>query len=248
MTSATCIAREILEKIYDKSRGLTASAGVSFNKFLAKIASDFNKPRGITVVIPDDAADFINRLPIRKFFGVGKVTEGKMHNLGIKTGDDLKKMDKETLINIFGKAGHYFYNIARGIDHRPVEPEWIRKSIGKETTFREDIDDKTQMMEILGQLSVKIENLLKEDGRKGTTLTLKVKYFDFQRITRSVTVREPLTDADTIMKYVQPLLDNTEAGMKKVRLLGVSVSNFIDEAGMVKINRQLPLPFIVRIA
>ena len=104
------------------------------------------------------------------------------------------------------------------------------------------------MMEILGQLSVKIENLLKVDGRKGTTLTLKVKYFDFQRITRSVTVREPLTDADTIMKYVQPLLDNTEAGMKKVRLLGVSVSNFIDEAGMVKNNRQLPLPFIVRIA
>ena len=243
MISATHIAREILEKIYDKSRGLTASAGVSFNKFLAKIASDFNKPHGITVVTPDNAADFIDRLPIRKFFGVGKVTEGKMHNLGIKTGDDLKKMDKEKLINIFGKAGHYFYNIARGIDHRPVEPEWIRKSIGKETTFREDIDDITQMMEVLGRLSVKIENLLKVDGRKGKTITLKVKYFDFQRITRSVTVREPITDADTIMKYVQPLLDNTEAGMKKVRLLGVSVSNFIDETRTVEKYRQLPLPF-----
>ena len=119
----------------------------------------------------------------------------------------------------------------------------IRKSIGKETTFREDIDDLTQMMEILGRLSVKIENLLKVDGRKGKTITLKVKYFDFQRITRSVTVREPITDADTIMKYVQPLLDNTEAGMKKVRLLGVSVSNFIDETRTVEKYRQLPLPF-----
>jgi DNA polymerase-4 len=243
ITSATLIAQEILKKIYEKTGQLTASAGVSFNKFLAKVASDFNKPNGITVITPDDATDFIDKLPIRKFFGVGKVTEEKMHNLGIKTGADLKKMDKERLINIFGKAGNYFYNIAQGIDNRPVETEWIRKSIGKETTFSEDIDDKEQMIEILTQLAVKIENILKRDGREGMTVTLKVKYFDFQSITRRITVSEPIADADIIMKYVSSLLDNTEAGMKKVRLLGISISNFTDESYKVRKCIQLPLPF-----
>ena len=243
IASATLIAQEILKKIYEKTGQLTASAGVSFNKFLAKVASDFNKPNGITVITPDDATDFIDKLPIRKFFGVGKVTEEKMHNLGIKTGADLKKMDKERLINIFGKAGNYFYNIAQGIDNRPVETEWIRKSIGKETTFSEDIDDKEQMIEILNQLAVKIENILKRDGREGMTVTLKVKYFDFQSITRRITVSEPIADADIIMKYVSSLLDNTEAGMKKVRLLGISISNFTDESCKVRKCIQLPLPF-----
>jgi DNA polymerase-4 len=237
ITSATLIAQEILKKIYEKTGQLTASAGVSFNKFLAKVASDFNKPNGITVITPDDATAFIDKLPIRKFFGVGKVTEEKMHNLGIKTGADLKKMDKERLINIFGKAGNYFYNIAQGIDNRPVETEWIRKSIGKETTFSEDIDDKEQMIEILNQLAVKIENILKRDGREGMTVTLKVKYFDFQSIS------EPIAGADIIMKYVPSLLDNTEAGMKKVRLLGISISNFTDESCKVRKCIQLPLPF-----
>jgi DNA polymerase-4 len=243
IASATLIAQEILKKIYEKTGQLTASAGVSFNKFLAKVASDFNKPNGITVITPDDATDFIDKLPIRKFFGVGKVTEEKMHNLGIITGADLKKMDKERLINIFGKAGNYFYNIAQGIDNRPVETEWIRKSIGKETTFSEDIDDKEQMIEILNQLAVKIENILKRDGREGMTVTLKVKYFDFQSITRRITVSEPIADADIIMKYVSSLLDNTEAGMKKVRLLGISISNFTDESCKVRKCIQLPLPF-----
>jgi DNA polymerase-4 len=243
IASATLIAQEILKKIYEKTGQLTASAGVSFNKFLAKVASDFNKPNGITVITPDDATDFIDKLPIRKFFGVGKVTEEKMHNLGIKTGADLKKMDKERLINIFGKAGNYFYNIAQGIDNRPVETEWIRKSIGKETTFSEDIDDKEQMIEILTQLAVKIENILKRDGREGMTVTLKVKYFDFQSITRRITVSEPIAGADIIMKYVPSLLDNTEAGMKKVRLLGISISNFTDESCKVRKCIQLPLPF-----
>ncbi len=243
MTSATLIAQEILKKIYERTGRLTASAGVSFNKFLAKVASDYNKPNGITVITPDDAVGFIDKLPIRKFFGVGKVTEKRMHNLGIMTGADLKRMDKEKLINIFGKAGNYFYGIAHGVDNRTVETEWIRKSIGKETTFREDIDDKEQMIDILDNLAVKIENILKKDDRKGMTVTLKVKYFDFQSITRSVTVKEPITDASVIMKYVQPLLDNTEAGMKKVRLLGISVSNFEDELCRVRRWVQIPLPF-----
>jgi DNA polymerase-4 len=243
MTSATLIAQEILKEIYKKTGRLTASAGVSFNKFLAKVASDFNKPNGITVVTPDDAADFIDKLPIRKFFGVGKVTEKKMHNLGIKTGDDLKKMEKEKLITIFGKAGHYFYDIAHGIDNRPVESGRIHKSIGKETTFREDIDDKEQMIEVLERLASKIENLLKRDGRKGMTVTLKVKYLDFKCVTKGITVRDSINDANVIMKYAKALLDNTEAGTKKVRLLGIYISNFEDESRKVRKHIQLSLPF-----
>ncbi|MEJ2657059.1 MAG: hypothetical protein P8012_07650, partial [Desulfobacterales bacterium] len=227
---------------YDRTGGLTASAGVSFNKFLAKVASDFNKPRGITVVTPDNASDFIDRLPVRKFFGVGKITEKKMHSLGIKTGEDLKKIDKEELIRVFGKPGDYFYHIARGIDNRPVETEWLRKSVGKETTLAKDIDDKDEMIEILEQLAVKIERLIEKDGRRGMTITLKVKFFDFKSVTRSMTVKNPITDADTMMEYILPLLDNTRAGVKKVRLLGITISNFVDASGKIKKYKQLPLP------
>lgn len=243
ITSATRIAQEILVKIYQKTGGLTASAGVSFNKFLAKVASDFNKPHSITVITPEHAAVFIEKLPVRKFFGIGRVTEEKMHRLGIETGADLKKMDREKLTNHFGKAGQYFYNIARGIDNRPIETEWIRKSIGKETTFKQDIDNKQQMIEVLDRLAAEIEKRLKRDDRKGMTITLKVKYFDFQSITRSLTVRNPIADAETIMKHVQPLLDSTEAGIKKVRLLGISISNFIDLSDKNEKHIQLPLPF-----
>lgn len=242
MAYATQIAKEILKKIYDRTGGLTASAGVSFNKFLAKVASDFNKPCGITVVTPDNASDFIDRLPVRKFFGVGKITEKKMHSLGIKTGGDLKKIDKEELIRVFGKHGGYFYHIARGIDNRPVETEWLRKSVGKETTLEIDIDDKDEMIEILEQLAVKIERLIEKDGRRGMTITLKVKYFDFQSVTRSMTLKNPIADADTMMEYILPLLDNTEAGAKKVRLLGITISNFIDASGKIKKYKQMPLP------
>jgi len=243
ITSATIIAREILKKIYERTGRLTASAGVSFNKFLAKVASDYNKPNGITVVTPEQADDFINRLPIRKFFGVGKVTEKRMQNLGISRGADLKKIDKEKLISLFGKTGNYFYNISHGNDDRPVQPERIQKSIGKETTLQEDISEKTRMIEILEQIAVKIENLLKIDGRNGMTITLKIKYFDFQSITRSVTVAEPVTSADIIMKHVKLLLDKTDAGIKKVRLLGISISNFINKSSESKRYKQLYLPF-----
>jgi DNA polymerase-4 len=200
MPSATLIAREIRKKIYEKTGKLTASAGVSFNKFLAKVASDINKPDGITVITPEMADEFIDKLPIRNFFGVGKVTEEKMLNLGIKTGADLKKYKKEQLIQIFGKSGGYFYDIAHGMDDRPVEPNRIRKSIGKETTFSEDIDDTDQMIEILDDIAVKLENSLIKREAKGRTITLKVKYFDFQSITRSITIDEP---ADSALKPTQ---------------------------------------------
>ncbi|MDX2441524.1 MAG: DNA polymerase IV [Desulfobacterales bacterium] len=246
MPSATLIAQEIKRKVYDRTGGLTSSAGVSFNKFLAKVASDINKPDGITVITPEMADEFIDKLPIRKFFGVGKVTEEKMLNIGIKTGADLKKYKKEQLIQIFGKSGNYFYDIAHGLDDRPVEPNRIRKSIGKETTFSEDIDDTDHIIEILEDIAAKLENSLIKKDAKGRTITLKVKYFDFQSITRSISIDEPAEGASVIMKYVRPLLSKTEAGEKKVRLLGISISNFDDqETNSVKVckYRQLPLPF-----
>jgi len=246
MPSATLIAQEIKRKVYDRTGGLTSSAGVSFNKFLAKVASDINKPDGITVITPEMADEFIDKLPIRKFFGVGKVTEEKMLNIGIKTGADLKKYKKEQLIQTFGKSGNYFYDIAHGLDDRPVEPNRIRKSIGKETTFSEDIDDTDHIIEILEDIAAKLENSLIKKDAKGRTITLKVKYFDFQSITRSITIDEPAEGASVIMKYVRPLLSKTEAGEKKVRLLGISISNFDDQetnSGKVCKYRQLPLPF-----
>jgi len=246
MPSATLIAQEIKKKIYNRTGKLTATAGVSFNKFIAKVASDMNKPDGITVITPDMADEFIDRLPIRKFFGVGKVTEEKMLNLGIKIGADLKKYKKEQLTQIFGKSGNYFYDTAHGLDDRPVEPNRIRKSIGKETTLLEDIDDTDQMLEILENFADRLENSLIKREAKGRTVTLKVKYFDFQSITRSVTIDEPADSASVIMKYVRPLLSKTEAGEKKVRLLGISIPNFDDQetnSGKVCKYRQLLLPF-----
>jgi len=246
MSSATLLAREIKKKIYDRTGGLTASAGVSFNKFIAKVASDINKPDGITVITPEMAEEFIDKLPIRKFFGVGKVTEEKMFNHGIKKGADLKQFNKEKLIELFGKSGSYFYNIAHGMDDRPVEPNRIRKSIGKETTLTEDIDDTDQMLEILENIADRLENSLNKRDAKGRTITLKIKYFDFQSITRSVSVDEPADSAAVIMRYVKPLLSKTEAGEKKVRLVGISVSNFDDQDNSGDTNGeygQLPLPF-----
>ena len=243
MASATLIAREIKKKIFNRTGRLTASAGVSFNKFLAKVASDINKPDGITVITPAMADSFIDRLPIRKFFGVGKVTEEKMIGLGINTGADLKKLKKEKLIQIFGKSGGYFYNIAHGMDDRPVEPNRIRKSIGMETTLLEDIDDREQMLEVLENIALKLENLLIRHEAKGKTITLKIKYFDFKSITRSVTIDEPADTAPVIMKYMTPLLAKTEAGERKVRLLGISISNFNTQDFGAGKNGQLLLPF-----
>ena len=243
MPSATLIAHELKKKIFQRTGGLTSSAGVSFNKFIAKVASDINKPDGITVITPDVADEFIDKLLIRKFFGVGKVTEETMLNLGIKTGADLKNYKKEQLIQIFGKSGRYFFDIAHGFDDRPVEPNRIRKSIGKETTFSEDIDDTDQMIQILEDIAVKLENSLIKKDAKGRTITLKVKYFDFQMNTRSITIDEPAESASVIMKCVKQLLAKTEAGDKKVRLLGISISNFDDQEIKVERYRQLPLPF-----
>jgi DNA polymerase-4 len=227
MPLATDIAQHILKEIYKRTR-LTASAGVSFNKFLAKVASDVNKPNGITVVTPKMAPQFIRNLPIGKFFGVGKVTEKKMLSMGIKTGADLMKLDKKELLEKFGKVGQYYFNIVRGLDHRPVNPNRIRKSVGQERTLSKDIDNKDQMLEHLENAAQGVASYLQKHEIKGRTITLKVKYFNFKQITRSISLPEPISDFEAIMKHIPGLLDKTDAGKTKVRLLGISLSNLTD--------------------
>jgi DNA polymerase-4 len=234
--SATLLAQEIRERIHWDT-GLTASAGVSFNKFLAKVASDINKPDGMAVITPADANEFIEKLPIGKFYGVGKVTAGKMKALGIETGKDLKNFDKAELISHFGKAGIYYYNIARGHDDREVETNFIRKSLGRETTFQVDIDNIQEITESLSELSRQVDYLLKEEGLAGRTVSLKLRYENFQCVTRSLTLPCPVNDYETIYNTVVCLLEKTEAGNRKIRLAGVSVSGFPEqESGPVQLE------------
>ncbi len=227
------IAKEILNKIYTTT-GLTASAGVSFNKFLAKVGSDFNKPKGIMVITIDNADEFIDNLPIGKFYGVGKVTEKKMLELGIRTGADLKAFGCENLKKYFGKAGEYFFNCAIGIDDREVHTQWRRKSLGKERTLPNDIDEIEEMVQVLQQIAEKISNALKDKKLKGQTITLRLRYNNFQRLTRSITLAHPIYKSEEIMKNIKQLLTRTDAGNRKVRLLGISISNFNDEKGWGK--------------
>jgi len=231
---ATEVARELLKKIYQKT-GLTASAGVSFNKFLAKVASEVNKPHGLTVITPKKAAQFIDLLPIGKFYGVGKVTEKKMHSLGIKTGADLRKVPEEELIEHFGKVGQFYYQIVRGIDNREVTPHYTRKSISQEITLDKDINDRRQMEHILENMARSLEEYLEEKHIKGRTITLKVKYYNFKSITRSITIPEPVNNAAMITKYAEVLLDKTDAGKIKVRLLGIGLSNLQTPASSANI-------------
>lgn len=239
--SATLIAQQVLHTIHQQT-GLTASAGVSYNKFLAKVASDCNKPHGLTVITPQQADAFIAELPIRRFFGVGKVTEKRMHALGIETGADLRNYNRLDLQRLFGKSGDYFYQVARGIDQRPVSPHRIRKSIGKETTFQEDIDNCDQMLEILNKLALRIEDIVKNYETCARTVTLKIKFADFRQTTISHSPPQPICTADNIMEIITPLLLDSDAGSQKVRLLGITLSN-LDLEKSVQPSRQLLLPF-----
>jgi len=237
--SATLLARQICRDIYRELQ-LTASAGVSFNKFLAKVASDVNKPHGITTIPPEQALSFLSALPIGRFYGVGKITEQKMNRLGIHTGGDLFAWSEERLVFYFGKAGSFLYNIVRGIDNRPVEPHRIRKSIGSETTLAFDTNDIDEMRQILEELCQDIEKTLNNKKCGGYTLTLKVRFQDFTTVTRSQTLRTPLFTKHDMLLIIPKLLSSTSAGERKVRLLGVSVSRLTTEK---RTPRQLPLPF-----
>lgn len=238
--SATIIANQIREDIYSQ-QGLTSSAGVSFNKFIAKVASDVNKPNGITIVTPDRAIDFISNLPIGRFFGVGKVTEQKMFKLGILRGYDLRKYSEDALTFHFGKSGSFLYNIARGIDNRPVEPRRERKSIGSETTLSKDTDNILEIKAILSSIANKVGSILEKKECGAYTLTLKIRYHDFVTISRSHTAKSPLYNSADIQNILPRLLLSCNAGEKKVRLLGISVSKLVEENSIPK---QLFLPFI----
>ncbi len=238
--SATIIAEEIRQKIFQATK-LSSSAGVSYNKFLAKTASDINKPNGLTVIEPQDAETFIETLPIGKFFGIGKVTEQRMLQLGIENGKDLKAVSLELLTQNFGKAGVFYHNIARGIDTRPVEPNRIRKSIGKERTFKEDIGEKESLETIMTSLVEEVSTYMKERNIRGKTISIKIKYHDFEVITRSHSLNLYVNEANTIYSTAKELMDNTEAGTRKVRLLGVTLSNL--DTNLSKDREQLLLPF-----
>ncbi len=222
--SATLIACEIRKRIKEQTK-LTASAGVAGNKFLAKVASDLNKPNGMAVITPDKAEGFLEALDIRDFHGIGTATEAKMKALGIESGKDLKKWTEIELVNKFGKVGRHYYRIVRGVDHRPVKPHRIRKSIGKERTFPDDIDDLPWIHSFLDELSEKVAAAMQKREASGKTVTLKVRYDDFETITRSTSYSYHIDSADAIAESAKRLLDQTEVGDRKVRLLGITLSN-----------------------
>ncbi len=239
--SATLIAREICRRIYHET-GLTASAGVSCNKFVAKVASGYEKPRGLTVVLPHQAQDFLDALPIGSFHGVGRVTESRMRQLGIHSGYDLRQMSREELIRHFGKIGGFFYDIVRCRDNRPVMPSRLRKSIGSEITLDRDTADLTEIYAILHSLASGLETALTRHRQGGATITLKVRYHDFVTVTRSLTLIAPIYDRQEIIDHLPRLLHLTEAGRRKIRLLGISLSKLTPQDR--RPPRQLPLPFL----
>lgn len=224
MPSATIIAREIKQKIFDTTQ-LTASAGISINKFLAKVASDLDKPNGLTLISPEEAADFVANLPIKKFHGIGKVTAKKMQQLGIYTGADLRRWDKAKLLRHFGKVGNYYFNIAQGIDQRSVNPHRIRKSISTENTFDHDLASLEEMEAELQKLALELIRRMEKTKSFGQTITLKIKYDNFQQITRSKTLSFPINTLDLITRLYQELLKGCDFSTHKVRLLGLGISN-----------------------
>lgn len=222
--SATIIARAIKDDI-KRERGLTASAGVSYNKFLAKMASDVYKPDGICVILQEDAEKFIDSLKIDKFYGIGRVTAAKMHNLGIHSGRDLRTWDEESLVRNFGKAGSFFYEMVRGIDDRPVECESVRKSTGAETTFDTDLTKQFEIIAELYHIEQEVMRRVKEAEFHGRTVTLKIKFSDFRQITRSHTVLSYVHDFDTLHREVTALRKSVDLSGARIRLLGVTVSS-----------------------
>lgn len=223
--SAEAIAEEIRGRIREELH-LTASAGISYNKFLAKIASDYRKPDGQFTVSHDKALDFIAQLPVEKIWGVGPKTKQLMHKIGIYTGKDLREVSLQHLREVFGKMGGVYYNFARGIDDRPVEASSVRKSVGCEQTMEADITMQSQMIIELYHIVLELERRLRKSGFEGKTLTLKIKYGDFRIINRSLTAEKTLTGKDDILPLAKQLLKKVDySAVHPVRLVGLSVSN-----------------------
>jgi len=239
LPSATLIAREIKKRIKDQTQ-LTASAGISINKFLAKVASDLNKPDGLTLIPPEKAQTFVEQLAIEKFFGVGKVTAAKMKSLGIHNGKDLYSWTEADLILKFGKAGRFYHSIARAIDTRPVEPERVRKSVSAENTFEEDLSDMEDLLREVKIIAQKLAHWIERNQTYGKTLTLKVKFSDFRQITRSKTVAYWISDFNQIMELAEELLKSCYSEDFEVRLLGLGISHLDTEENQ---SPQLTLDF-----
>jgi DNA polymerase-4 len=223
LPSATLIAREIRERIL-KEVGLTASAGISNSKFVAKIASDINKPNGQKTIPPEEVLDFLEELPIEKFFGIGRVTASRMYALGIFTGRDLKERSLDFLKTHFKSSGENYYRIVRGIQNSEVRPNRIQKSVAAEHTFSTNLTSEVFMMERLDSIAGELEERLKRSKIAGKTITLKIKYSDFTQQTRSKTLQNFVRDKETLLKTVKELLYQ-ERVKESVRLLGISVSN-----------------------
>lgn len=239
--SATLIANEIRMKIYDQL-GLTASAGISVNKFLAKIASDYNKPNGQKTIEPDEVEAFLEALEIKKFFGIGKKTANRMYHLGIFTGKDLKSKSEEFLVEHFGKAGGIYYNIVRGIHNSPVRPNRTIKSVGTERTFEENLSSEVYIEGKLERIVEELSIRLKKQNVAGKTVTLKIKYSDFMQQTRSMTFAYYMSDADIILDIAKRLLYQ-EKLKDSVRLIGVSLSNLNTDEKKKPIAVQLSFEF-----
>ncbi|TDG37971.1 DNA polymerase IV [Pedobacter changchengzhani] len=226
--SAIDIARSIKDAIKNELN-LTASAGVSINKFVAKIASDMNKPDGLTFIGPSKIKAFMEKLPVEKFFGIGKVTAARMKAMQINTGADLKKLREEQLVAQFGKSGRFYYKVVRGIDERPVRANRASKSVGAEDTLKEDTNDAGIMHSLLQEISVTVADRLQKHQLKGKTVTLKIKFADFRQITRSRSFATTINESNIIYKEAIKLLDEAEIGTTEVRLLGITLSRFYDD-------------------
>ncbi|WP_250674106.1 DNA polymerase IV [Paraclostridium ghonii] len=225
---ATTIAKQIKTDI-NKEIGITSSAGVSYNKFLAKTASDYKKPNGLTVITPKQAQKFIDNLPINKFFGVGKVTAKTLKMMGVRTGYDLRNMDLIQLENIFKKKGYDMYNFARGIDNRPVQISRERKSVGSESTFISNVSfDSDELNEHTKDVVNDVYGRLKHINKCGKTITIKIKYEDFKQITKRKTVEFPIYTYDDIFKNANILIESAKNKEKQIRLIGITISNLLD--------------------
>lgn len=223
--SAIEIARQIKQAIKDELN-LTASAGISINKFVAKIASDMNKPDGLKFIGPSAIEGFMEALPVEKFHGVGKVTANKMKSMGLHFGADLKKLTAEEMSRHFGKPGRFYYKIVRGIDDRQVQPHRETKSLGAEDTFPYDLSTQEEMNAELDKIALTVHNRLKRYELQGRTITLKIKYSDFRQITRNQSFTHPVDAVAIIADTAKSLLAATGLDDVRIRLLGISLSNF----------------------
>lgn len=227
LNSATFIAQSIKTDIKTELN-LIASAGVSYNKFLAKLASDQDKPNGLFVILPEEAQGYIDSLPIRRFHGVGKATADKMLELQINFGRDLKRFSQDELVHYFGKFGKYLYSVARGIDNRPVQADRERKSIAAETTLSKDIFDDTSFEVKAMEMLEKLWNRYQKYEKNGRTLSLKIKYSDFTSTSKSKTVLDQFTDFEFLQELASQLIQDCLPLEKSVRLIGFQIGNFED--------------------